>query len=107
MACMPLDLRFGSPDLRAICERATAAERLLGEAAARGLRARLSDIRAASDIRQVVLGRPSFSARGRVAFHLSATHRLVLAAAVTPIPRLPNKQVDWTQVTVLEVVEIS
>lgn len=104
---MPLDLRFASPELRAICERTTAAERLLGEVAARGLRARLSDIRAASDIRQVVLGRPSFSPRGRVAFNLSTTHRLVLAPTVTPMPRLPNKQVDWAQVTVLEVVEIS
>jgi hypothetical protein len=103
---MPLDLRFGSPELRAICERTAAAERLLGDVAARSLRARLSDIRAASDVRQVVLGRPSFSHPGRVAFHLSTTHRLVLAAAVTPMPRLPNKQIDWAKVTVLEVIEI-
>jgi hypothetical protein len=40
------------------------------------------------------------------AFHLSTTHRLVLAAAVTPMPRLPNKQIDWAKVTVLEVIEI-
>jgi hypothetical protein len=103
---MPLDLRFASAELRAVCQRRTAAEPLLGEAAARKLRARLSDIRAASDIRQVVLGRPSFSQRGRVAFLLSNTHRLVVAAAVTPIPRLSNKQIDWAQVNILEVVEI-
>jgi len=57
-------------------------------------------------VRQVVLGRPSFSHPGRVAFHLSTTHRLVLAAAVTPMPRLPNKQIDWAKVIVLEVIEI-
>ena len=103
---MPLDLRFASAELRAICQRRTSAEHLLGEAAARKLRARLSDIRAASDIRQVVLGRPSFSQRGRVAFLLSTTHRLVVASAVTPIPRQSDKQVDWAQVNILEVVEI-
>jgi hypothetical protein len=103
---MSLDLRFASADLRAVCERRTAAERLLGEAAARKLRARLSDIRAASDIRQVVLGRPSFSQRGRVAFLLSTTHRLVVASAVTPIPRQSNKHIDWAQVNIFEVVEI-
>lgn len=103
---MPLDLRFASPELRAICERTTAAELLLGDLAARKLRARLSDIRAASDIRQITLGRPSISARGRVTFHLHSTHHLVVAAAVTPIPRLSNRQIDWAQVAVLEVVEI-
>lgn len=103
---MPLDLRFASPELRVVCERRTAAERLLGDAAARKLRSRLSDIRAASDIREVDLGRPSYSRRGRVIFMLSATHRLVVASAVTPIPRQSDKQVDWAQVNILEVVEI-
>ena len=103
---MPLDLRFASAELRAVCERRTAAERLLGDTGARKLHARLSDIRAASDIRQVVLGRPSFSQRGRVAFLLSGAHRLVVASAVTPLPRQSDKQIDWAQVKILEVVEI-
>ena len=103
---MPLDLRFASAELRAVCERRTAAEHLLGAAAACKLRARLSDIQAASDIRQAVLGRPSFSQRGRVTFLLSTTHRLVVASAVTPIPRQSDKRVDWAQVNILEVVEI-
>jgi hypothetical protein len=103
---MPLELRFASPELRATCERRTAAERLLGETAARKLRARLADIRAAFDIRDVDLGRPSYSHRGRVTFFLSDTHRLVIASAVTPIPRQPDKQVDWAQVNIFEVVEI-
>jgi len=102
---MPLYLRFPSADLRAICECRAAAEQLLGKVAARKLRARLSDIRAASDIRQVVLGRPSFSLRGRVVFLLSADHRLVVAADA-PIPRQPDKQIDWGQVNIFEVVEI-
>jgi hypothetical protein len=103
---MPLELRFASPELRAACERRTAAEHLLGQATARKLRSRLSDIRAASDIRDVVLGRPSYSQRGRVTFLLSTSHRLVVASAVTPIPRQQNKQVDWAQVNIFEVVEI-
>jgi hypothetical protein len=103
---MPLDLRFASPELRAICERRTAAERLLGEAAARKLRSRLSDIRAASDIREVVLGRPSCSQRGRVTFLLSTTHCLVVASAAMTIPRQSNKQIDWAKVNIFEVVEI-
>lgn len=103
---MPLELRFASPELRATCERTDAAERLLDEAAARKLRSRLSDIRAASDIREVVLGRPAYLESGRVTFLLSSTHRLVVASAVTPIPRRSNKQIDWTKVNILEVVEI-
>ncbi len=104
--CMPLLLRFASADLRDICERRAAAEHLLGKAAARKLRARLSDIRAASDIRQVVLGRPSISARGRIAFSLSATQRLIVGPAVTPIPRQLDKHIDWARVDIIEVVEI-
>ena len=103
---MPLDLRFPSPELRALCESRSAAELLLGEAAARKLRARLSDIRAASDIREVVFGRPTFTTRGRVAFVLSNTHRLVVASAVAPIPRQSNKQIDWAQANIFDVVEI-
>jgi len=103
---MPLELRFVSPELRATCERGTAAERLLGGAAARKLRSRLSDIRAASDIRDVDLGRPSYSQRGHVTFFLSGTHRLVVHPAVTPIPRHSNKQIDWSQVNIFEVIEI-
>lgn len=103
---MPLELRFASPELRATCERRTAAERLLGGAGARKLRSRLSDIRAASDIRDVDLGRPSYSQDGRVTFLLGGTHRLVLASAVTPIPCQSNKQIDWAQVNIFEVIEI-
>jgi hypothetical protein len=103
---MPLELRFASPELRAACERRTAAESLLGGAAARKLLSRLSDIRAASDIRDVGLGRPSYSQRGKVTFVLSGAHRLVVASAVTPIPRHSNKQIDWAQVNIFEVVEI-
>jgi toxin HigB-1 len=106
-ACMPLDLRFASADLRDICERRATAERMLGVAPARKLRARIADIRAASDIRQVLLGRPTLSARGRVTFVLSPTHRLVLASAISPIPRGENREVDWCQVNIFEVVEIS
>lgn len=104
---MPLYLRFASAELRAVCERSTTAEHLLGKVAARKLRARLSDIRAASDIRQVVLGRPAFSERGRVTYFLSTVHHLVVAAAVTPIPRRADKHVDWARVNIVEVVEIS
>jgi proteic killer suppression protein len=103
---MSLHLRFASPQLRDLCERRAAAEKLLGELAARKLRARLADLRAATDIRQVLLGRPMFGARGRITFTLSATRRLVLAPGVSPIPRLADKKVDWAQIDTFDVVEI-
>ena len=103
---MPIELRFASPELRAICECADTAKSLLGDVAAQKLRTRLSDVRAASNIRQVVLGRPEYSRRGRVTVCLSDTHRLVLAPADTRIPRQSDKLVDWARVNILEVVEI-
>lgn len=103
---MPLHLKFLSETLRDICERSAVAEESLGTAAARRLRARLADIRAASDIRHVVVGLPSIGSRGRITFHLSPTHHLVVAPAA-PIPRDQDKQIDWAAVDTLEIIEIS
>ena len=103
---MPLLLRFSTDQLRKVCEQRAVAERLLGVAAAQQLRVRLSDILAVSNLRDATLGSPASAPEGRIVFSLSPSHRLVVAPGVVPIPRLANKQVDWSKVDTVEVVEI-
>jgi len=103
---MPLHLSFATSELREICESAKTAADLLGELAARLLRARLSDIRAASDIREVLVGRPKLGAHGRVVFSLTDPHQLILVAAVKPIPRDSRKHIDWSAIDAFQVLEI-
>lgn len=104
---MPLHLRFASAKLRDICERRETADRLLGTSASRRLRSRLADIRAASDIRHVKVGRPKVQRNGRIAFHLSESHQLVVAPAGKPLPRHETKDIDWAAIDTFEIVEIT
>ena len=104
---MPLYLRFASAKLRDICERRETADRLLGASASRRLRSRLADIRAAADIRHVRVGRPKIHRNGRIAFHLSESHQMVLAPAAKPVPRNGAKEIDWSAIDTFEIVEIN
>jgi hypothetical protein len=104
---MPLYVRFASAELREICERIEVAQPRLGPAAARRLRARLSDLRAATVITEIKVGRPKINRQGRVVFHLSDEHRIVLVPAVKPFPRDTRKEIDWSAIDLFEIVEIS
>jgi hypothetical protein len=92
---MPLQLSYANPEVRELCECRVVAEKTLGHQGARHLRARLADLYAAEKISQVVAGSPKPMGRGTLVIALHPPHRLVLEAAMTPIPKKDDGKTDW------------
>ena len=92
---MPLQLSFASPELRELCECRAAAEKALGDEAARHLRTRLADLCAAEKISDVIAGSPKPTGRGTLVITLCPPHNLVLEPAMNPIPKSKDGKTDW------------
>ena len=92
---MPLQLSFANPQIRELCECRAAAEKALGNRAARLLRARLADLCAADKISEVVAGSPKRTGRGTLVIALYPPHKLVLEPAMNPIPKRNDGKPDW------------
>ena len=104
-----MEIRFGNRKLRELCEKRARAERRLGPASARKLRARLSDLEAADCVAELHAGRPHALTGGRkeqLALDLAGGLRLVLSADEEPCPRHADGGVDWSRVTAIRIVSI-
>ncbi|PHV07471.1 killer suppression protein HigA [Janthinobacterium sp. BJB412] len=80
--------------------------RKLGDACARKLHSRLADLTAASNVMELVAGRPhALLGRrdGQYAVDLSGGFRLVFSAANDPLPRRADRSVDWSRVTIVRI----
>jgi hypothetical protein len=101
---MPIELSFRDKSVREICECSSVAERVLGSQAARRLRARLSDIRAAQKISEVVAGSAKVAPRGHITFVLQRPHKLVLEPAM----KTKNKsgEIDWDAIDSFCVIQV-
>jgi hypothetical protein len=94
-----LEFAFATQNLRAVCLNAQAAERKLGKAAAASLRHRLSDLRAAENISDVPIGKPTpMPTRGELGIDLG-DQMLVFRANHDPVPLTSKKETDWRRVT--------
>lgn len=105
----PLELAFGTEELRDMCEHEATAIARLGHLAAAALKNRLSDIRAAEFMCDVVAGHPrSGVISGLNCFHLELADRFVLAVVANHVPpRLDgNGQTDWSRVRRVKVVSV-
>jgi proteic killer suppression protein len=91
---MPLQLSFTDSEVQHLCESRAAAEKLLGQKAARKLRARLADLCAAEKISEVVVGSPKPVGRGTFVIALHPPHKLILEPAMNPIPT-KDGSTDW------------
>lgn len=103
---MPLQITFLDDSLRQVCESSVAAERALGNQAARRLRSRLADLRAAGKISEVVTGRRAKPGSGRISFLLSQSHELVLEAVMKKNPTVQKAEVDLDATDCFRVVEV-
>jgi proteic killer suppression protein len=104
-----LELAFANKSLRELCESEAQADRHLGPTIAQKLRRRLSDLRAARNVKDLVAGRPRELAGGRrgcVGVQLSSESRLVFCANHTVLPVLETGDVDWSKVSRVKILSI-
>ena len=104
-----MEIQFDTKDLRDACEQEAAAIELLGVTAAETLMGRLSDIRAAEAISDVVAGSPQHGQYGEVdciRFSLGDGAVLVLTPNHSK-PRLDDAgNADWPNVRRVRVVAL-
>lgn len=97
-----MKLHFKDKKIRQLCEQQSAADKKLGTACARKLRARLADIEAAATVTDLVAGNPhplKGDRAGQFALDLAGGLRLVFAPDHDPCPEHPHGGIDWPQVT--------
>lgn len=81
----------------------------LGTAGAKKLRARLADIDAADNVRELVAGRPhplTGNRSGQFALDLHKGCRLVFEPLELPPPELDAGGIDWSRVRRVRIIEI-
>lgn len=103
-----MELAFDTEELRDMCEHEATAIARLGTLAAEALKNRLSDIRAADFINDVVAGQPRSSViSGAECFQFDlADHVLTVTANHAP-PRLDgNGLTDWARVRRVKVMSV-
>ncbi|MBL1260299.1 MAG: type II toxin-antitoxin system RelE/ParE family toxin [Thiotrichaceae bacterium] len=101
-----MEIRFKDKKLRRLCEERVVAEKKLGAACARKLRARLSDLEAASVVTELPAGNPhplKGDRAGQFSLNLAGGWRLVFAPANDPCPRHVDGGIDWSQVTIVSI----
>lgn len=99
-----MEINFKDKKIRDLCEKQAVAEKKLGAACARKLRARLSDMEAASRVTDLVAGNPhplKGDRAGQFALDLAGGWRLVFAPDHDPCPTRPDGGIDWFQVTIV------
>ena len=93
---------FSTKTIRALCECQAKAERVLGLKAAKKLRERLADIRAAGNVTDLIAGRPREIEGGRLpnyAINLADGFRMILCSNHNKIPVTKAGRVDWSKVS--------
>lgn len=99
-----MDILFSDKKLRELCEEQRKADKKLGTACARKLRARLSDLEAARQVTDLVAGNPhplKGDRSGQFALNLTGGWRLVFSPGNEPCPQNPEGGIDWSQVTIV------
>ena len=104
-----MDILFADDDLRSVCEQDKIARRQLGTAGAKKLQRRLADLAAATNVGELVAGRPHPLAgdrKGQFALDLDGACRLVFESADEPVPLHGAGGVDWPRVKKVRIVFI-
>lgn len=104
-----MELAFDSKSLRTICENEAHAKRELGAKIAENLKHRLADLRAATSVKDLVVGWPrelDGVDRQHVALELCDGHRIVFSANHANNPMTAADDVDWPKVSRIKILRI-
>jgi len=107
-----MDILFADDKLKRLLTTERALKREYGNANAKVLARRMSDIRAAPCLRDMALlpGRCKElkgSRGGQLSLRLHGGYRLIFEPAHDPVPRKPDGGLNWSAVTAIMVLEIS
>lgn len=107
---LALDLAFDSKLLRSICENEDEAIRELGPSAAKSLKHRLADLRAAVSITDLLVGSPKIVEDGkdrqRLMVDLYDGYHILFSANHPENPVTADGKVDWQKVSRIKVLQI-
>lgn len=95
-------LAFSTKTIRALCECQAKAERALGLKAAKKLRERLADIRAAGNVTDLIAGQPreiEGPSLPNYSINLADGYQMILCANHNDIPITTAGRVDWSKVS--------
>ena len=101
-----MEIHFKDKKLRELCEKRVVAERQIGATSARKLRARLDDLEAATNVKDLVAGNPhplKNDRHGQFAVDLAGGRRLVFAPRHEPVPKNADLSIDWSRVTIITI----
>ncbi len=107
---LALDLAFDSKLLRSICENEDEAVRELGSSAAKALKHRLADLRAAVSITDLLVGHPKIVEGGkdhqRMMVDLHDGYHMFFCANHPENPVTADGKIDWQKVSRIKVLRI-
>ena len=105
----PLELSFETRHVRDLCEKSTAAISSFDETVASRLRARISDLGAASSVRDIVAGNPRANPAcdNEMIIDLANSHQIVLCANHAQNPEVSDGGIDWSSVYRIKILRIS
>lgn len=101
-----MKIQYGDKRLRDICEKRAVADKRLGAVCAGKLRVRLTALDAATRVTDLVAGNPhplKGDRAGQFALDLAGGWRLVFAPANEPCPTHEDGNINWSQVTIVNI----
>lgn len=104
-----LDLAFNSKELRTICESEAPAKRKLGVNVAALLKHRVADLRAATSIKDLLVGKPRLlddSSNQYMVVDLCDGYRVIFCANHPNNPLTESGKIDWLRVSRIKILWI-
>ncbi len=105
-----MDLAFISEDLRNTCEKDAVARRELGDEVARVLRGRIADLRAATSVRDLVVGKPRCEmgmTKPTIIVDLAKGYELSFCANHVKSRLSEAGEIDWSLITRIKILSVS
>lgn len=104
-----MEIAFTNKSIRRLCENEAQGKIELGVKRAKALRRRLADLRAATCVRDLVVGNPreiTTSGRQKIVVDLCNDTRLVFCPNHKTTPKLKVGGVDWSRVGRIKILKI-
>jgi toxin HigB-1 len=102
-----VEIHFKNKKLQELCQTTRQMKKKWGNELSQKLMARLADLDAASNVSELIAGRPhplDYDRKGQFAIDLNNMMRLIFEPANDPIPKCSDGTVDWKKVTVIRII---
>jgi toxin HigB-1 len=106
---MALEIAFAEKSDRLLCENEAIAERKLGKKVAEKLKRRLADLRAATNVKDIVVGKPrelDGKHHREITLKVCEGYGLIFCANHIVNPSLKSGGIDWSRVSRIKILRI-